>query len=105
MLLSFAVNLFCCLWKRARQDCCYYPIELKCSVLVSFHLLLTGTGTGPLHLMLSLTHSDKHPVLVSDRPGKLSAVLQDLQSTREMQMAATAELLCANARGSSGILQ
>lgn len=45
-LLSFAVNLFCCLWKRERQGCCYYLIELKCSVLVSFHLLFTGTGTG-----------------------------------------------------------
>lgn len=74
-------------------------------MLVSFHLLFTGTGTGSLHLLLSLifTHSDY--LCVSVRPGKLSAVLQDLQSTREMQMAATAELLCAHARGSSGILQ
>lgn len=58
----------------------------------------------PLHLMLSFifSHSDYLGVFV--RPGKLRAVLQDLQSPREMQMAATAELLCT-AHGSSEILQ
>lgn len=107
-LLSFAVNLFCCLWKRAKQNCCYYLIELKCSVLVSFHLLFTGIGTGrgTLYTWCFLSHFQPPNYLcVFVRPGKLRAVLQDLQSTREMQVAVTAELLCAHAHGSSGILQ
>lgn len=106
-LLSFAVNLFCCLWKRARPDCCYYPIELKCFVLVICHLLCTGTGTGrgTLYTWCFLSFSAAQIICVSVRPGKLRAVLPDLESTREMQIAATAELLCAHAHGSSGILQ
>lgn len=57
----------------------------------------------PVHLMLSLIFSHSDYLCVFVRPGKLRAVLQDLESTREMQITARAELLCAH--GSSGILQ
>uniref|UniRef100_A0A8C3QU94 DDB1- and CUL4-associated factor 5 n=1 Tax=Cyanoderma ruficeps TaxID=181631 RepID=A0A8C3QU94_9PASS len=66
-------------------------------------LVLAEVPFTPDAFSLIFSHSDY--LCVFFRPGKLKAVLQDPQSAREMQMAATAELLCAHAHGSSGILQ
>lgn len=102
-LLSFAVNLFC----KTRLLLIPHWVKMLCVSEFSSPflqaLVLAEVPFTPDVFSLIFSHS--HYLCVFVRPGKLRAVLQDLQSTREMQMAATAELLCAHAHGSSGILQ
>lgn len=47
-------NLFCCLWTRARQNCCFF-IELQRSMLESSHLLQAVLLRGTLYLWCFLS--------------------------------------------------
>lgn len=100
-------DLFCCLWTTARQDFCYYFIELKCSMLASFCLFLQAVLLREVPFIPGV-FSHFHSLGFSDClwqtwEAQYSAA-ESAEYQRVMHIPATTELLCAYAQSSSGIL-